>query len=53
MTSLVAPLPPGCRLVMLAGDASTGESCRTFLFKGEGHTLGNALKNVILQVRKK
>ncbi len=37
------------RLVMLAGDALSGEACRTFIFKGESHTLGNALKNVILQ----
>ena len=37
------------RLVMLAGDAHSGETCRTFIFKGESHTLGNALKNVILQ----
>lgn len=34
---------------MLAGDSSTSESCRTFMFKGETHTLGNALKNVILR----
>ncbi len=37
------------RLVMLAGDAKSGETCRTFILKGESHTLGNALKNVILQ----
>jgi DNA-directed RNA polymerase I and III subunit RPAC2 len=34
---------------MLAGDGRTEENCRTFVFKGETHTLGNALKNVILQ----
>ena len=34
---------------MLAGDSNTEENCRTFVFKGETHTLGNALKNVILQ----
>ncbi len=37
------------RLVMLAGDAQSGETCRTFILKGESHTLGNALKNIILQ----
>jgi DNA-directed RNA polymerase I and III subunit RPAC2 len=34
---------------MLAGDGRAQENCRTFVFKGETHTLGNALKNVILQ----
>ena len=37
------------RLVMLAGDSHSGETCRTFILKGESHTLGNALKNVLLQ----
>nr|ACO10806.1 DNA-directed RNA polymerases I and III subunit RPAC2 [Caligus rogercresseyi] len=37
------------RLVMVAGDGESGESCRTFIFKGENHTLGNALRSVILQ----
>lgn len=40
------------RLVMLAGDGKTDtddETCRTFIFRGETHTLGNALKCVILQ----
>ncbi len=36
------------RLVMLSGDASSGETSRTFVFIGESHTLGNALKTVIL-----
>lgn len=45
-----ASAPPKRRLVMLASpDASQGDNCRTFIFKGESHTLGNALKNVILQ----
>ena len=35
------------RLVMV--DSGSGASCRTFVFKGEGHTLGNALRAVILQ----
>ena len=42
----------GERLVMLAGDGKTDaddETCRTFIFRGESHTLGNALKSVILQ----
>jgi len=34
---------------MLAGDSNSNESCRTFVFRGETHTLGNALKNVILR----
>ena len=40
------------RLVMLAGDGKNeadGETCRTFIFRGETHTLGNALRSVILQ----
>jgi DNA-directed RNA polymerase I and III subunit RPAC2 len=34
---------------MLAGDARSKDNCRTFVFKGETHTLGNALKNAILR----
>jgi len=34
------------RLVVVASDTT---NCRTFIFKGEGHTLGNTLKNIILQ----
>lgn len=40
------------KLVMLAGDGKTDsddETCRTFIFRGETHTLGNALRSVILQ----
>lgn len=40
------------RLVMLAGDGKNNaddETCRTFIFRGETHTLGNALRSVILQ----
>ena len=44
-----AAAAPARRLGMLAGDAQSGERCRTFIFKGESHTLGNALKNVLLQ----
>ena len=39
---------PAHRLVVLGGSGQS-ESCRTFIFRGESHTLGNALKNVILQ----
>ena len=49
MASETANEPAKKRLVMLAGDATSGESCRTFVFKGETHTLGNALRAVILQ----
>ena len=35
------------RLVMV--DTGSGSTCRTFVFKNEGHTLGNALRAVILQ----
>ncbi|XP_055547127.1 probable DNA-directed RNA polymerases I and III subunit RPAC2 [Wyeomyia smithii] len=34
-------------LAELAGDESTGESSRTFVFEDEGHTLGNVLKSII------
>ena len=36
------------KLVVLAGDEDC-ETCRTFIFKEESHTLGNALKSVILK----
>jgi len=35
------------RLVMVSSGA--GINCRTFVFKNEGHTLGNVLRSVILQ----
>ena len=35
------------RLVMV--NSGSGINCRTFVFKGEGHTLGNALRSAILQ----
>lgn len=35
------------RLVMVSSGA--GINCRTFVFKQEGHTLGNALRSVIMQ----
>ena len=37
------------RLVVLAGDREAGETCRTFIFHKENHTLGNALRHVLLQ----
>ncbi|KAI4502453.1 hypothetical protein M0802_002365 [Mischocyttarus mexicanus] len=37
------------RLVMLSGDEEHGEKSRTFVFVGEGHTLGNALQYIIAQ----
>ena len=37
------------RLVVLAGDRVAGETCRTFIFHKENHTLGNALRHVLLQ----
>jgi len=35
------------RLVMVSSGA--GINCRTFVFKNEGHTLGNVLRSVIMQ----
>lgn len=37
------------RLVMLAGDGTTDNTCKTFVFENETHTLGNALRFAILQ----
>jgi len=37
------------RLVVKAGDSATDETCRTFIFENETHTLGNALRHAILQ----
>ena len=37
------------RLVMLAGDGQSDDTCRTFVFENETHTLGNALRFAILQ----
>ena len=34
---------------MMAGDSGSDETCRTFVFEKETHTLGNALRHVILQ----
>merc|ERR1719245_2911230 len=38
----------GNRLVVLAGDRDSGDTCRTFIFHKENHTLGNALRHVLL-----
>ena len=37
------------RLVVLAGEREAGDTCRTFIFHQENHTLGNALRHVLLQ----
>ena len=43
------PEAPGARrLVVLAGDRDSGETCRTFVFHQENHTLGNALCSMLL-----
>ncbi|KAJ3658255.1 hypothetical protein Zmor_010007 [Zophobas morio] len=34
-------------ITQLLGTKDTNDSCRTFIFQGEGHTLGNALRCVI------
>ena len=34
---------------MLAGDDKADDTCRTFVFENETHTLGNALRFAILQ----
>merc|ERR1719245_1345409 len=38
----------GNRLGVLAGDRDSGDTCRTFIFHKENHTLGNALRHVLL-----
>ena len=35
-------------MVVLAGDRDSGDTCRTFIFHKENHTLGNALRHVLL-----
>merc|ERR1719245_2487632 len=42
------PADGGNRLVGLAGDRDSGDTCRTFIFHKENHTLGNALRHVLL-----
>ena len=37
------------RLVVLAGERDSGETCRTFIFHQENHTLGNSLRHMLLQ----
>ncbi|KAF7987388.1 hypothetical protein HCN44_003150 [Aphidius gifuensis] len=37
------------RLAEIAGDESSNDKSRTFVFQEEGHTLGNALRSVIAQ----
>ena len=49
--TVTKPEPSDCgnRLVVLAGDRDSGDTCRTFIFHKENHTLGNALRHVLLQ----
>lgn len=42
------PSDGGNRLVVLAGDRDSGDTCRTFIFHKENHTLGNSLRHVLL-----
>ncbi|XP_034936985.1 probable DNA-directed RNA polymerases I and III subunit RPAC2 [Chelonus insularis] len=37
------------RLAVLAGDDTTNEKSRTFVFQDEGHTFGNVLRSIISQ----
>ncbi|XP_012280126.1 probable DNA-directed RNA polymerases I and III subunit RPAC2 [Orussus abietinus] len=37
------------RLAEVAGDSTTDERSRTFVFQDEGHTLGNILRSIISQ----
>lgn len=37
------------RLAELAGDEGSGDKSRTFVFQDEGHTLGNALRCIIVR----
>ena len=49
MSVVTPPEPEGVRrLVVLAGDRESGDTCRTFIFHKENHTLGNALRHVLL-----
>jgi DNA-directed RNA polymerase I and III subunit RPAC2 len=36
------------RLVVLAGERDSGDTCRTFIFHQENHTLGNSLRHMLL-----
>eukprot|EP00088_Acartia_fossae_P032584 TRINITY_DN33343_c0_g1_i1.p1 TRINITY_DN33343_c0_g1~~TRINITY_DN33343_c0_g1_i1.p1 ORF type:complete len:126 (-),score=8.57 TRINITY_DN33343_c0_g1_i1:67-414(-) len=36
------------KLSILASDSQYGESCRTFVFRKENHTLGNCLRTMLL-----
>ncbi|CAB0037229.1 unnamed protein product [Trichogramma brassicae] len=40
---------PKKRLSQLAGDGSNDEKSATFVFQDEGHTLGNALRSIMVQ----
>ena len=44
-----APEPAdSTRLVVLAGERDSGDTCRTFIFHQENHTLGNSLRHMLL-----
>ena len=44
-----APEPAdSARLVVLAGERDSGDTCRTFIFHQENHTLGNSLRHMLL-----
>jgi len=43
------PEPEGSkRLVVLAGERDSGDTCKTFIFHNENHTMGNALRHMLL-----
>jgi DNA-directed RNA polymerase I and III subunit RPAC2 len=44
-----APEPAdSARLVVLAGERDSGDTCRTFILHQENHTLGNSLRQMLL-----
>eukprot|EP00088_Acartia_fossae_P066027 TRINITY_DN815_c0_g1_i4.p1 TRINITY_DN815_c0_g1~~TRINITY_DN815_c0_g1_i4.p1 ORF type:complete len:116 (-),score=13.37 TRINITY_DN815_c0_g1_i4:112-459(-) len=50
MSSLLPPdKDGGNRLSVLEGDTSSGEECRTYVFRKENHTLGNCLRTMLLK----
>jgi len=49
MTSLLPPQGEEQRLHVLEGDSSSGETCRTYVFHKENHTMGNCLRTMLLK----
>ncbi|XP_023333686.1 probable DNA-directed RNA polymerases I and III subunit RPAC2 [Eurytemora carolleeae] len=47
--SLLTPPETEHKLSVLEGDSKSGDSCRTFVFRKESHTLGNCLRVTLLQ----